>query len=497
MVNTPFGSFPGGNFSNAPGTFGNVAGFNPFTGFSPGFNGGINPTFGNSSGVNTNFAFNPFNGFNPLLGNPAGIAGFSGTPFGSNALLNNPFNPNGQGLANTLGSNPLIASPINTSNGLQPGLGSNPLINSPVNATAPGQINNALTNPGLFNPASNASFSSNPAMIASGHLVSGNGIPVNGNNLVTNPFLDPFVPNNGFNTFTGGFGSGFASFGGGLLAGGFPVFFNNGISTIGFGAGYPYYYGYGDPFGYTIGLSPYDQAMYKYQKYKLNASRYNLNNARATAAYSAANFYNDLAAATAAGSYKTSTGIKPSYSITTGNSRLTPAMRHQMAVQARAQMIPKDKLIDSSGRVLWPSSAPMSPSYLAKARADVDSSVAKAAADHSKTGRATVRDVVDAQDKLRSYGTQALDHLKSDNPAEATGLASFLASLDYALTTMGDGARPVGGDHTRPDNAPKTGGDVLKESLTPSRSQPASDAPKSGGEILKDSTKPDRSNGSK
>jgi len=257
------------------------------------------------------------------------------------------------------------------------------------------------------------------------------------------------------------------------------------------------------PFGYTIGLSPYDQEMYKYQKYALNASRYNLNNARASAAYSAANFYNDLAAATASQYYKTTTGIKPYYSLATGRSNLTPAMRHQMGVQARAEMIPRDKLIDENGRVLWPRSAPASPSDLAKARSETDAAVGTVAGEFSKDGRASVHDVVNAQEKLRDYGTKALDHLKSDNPAEANGLATFLTSLDYALTTMGNATRPVGPDRTTPDNAPKSGGSVLKDSLKDDKAKAKEDdttrqpskpdaAPTSGGDVLRDSVKADR-----
>jgi len=95
-----------------------------------------------------------------------------------------------------------------------------------------------------------------------------------------------------------------------------------------------------------------------------------------------------------------------------------------------------------------------------------------------------------------------MDHLK-DKPAEASGLATFLGSLDYALTTMGDGGtRVIAPDRTKPDNAPKTGGEVLKEGIDKakdrgpdspdSKSRKSGDTPKTSGDVLRDLAKSER-----
>jgi len=506
-VSTPFGTTVGGNnnnFTNTPNDFGNVAGFNAFSGFNPAFNGGVNPVFGNSSGQNTNFAFNANNGFNPLLGNPAGIVNMTGSPFGTNALLNNPMNPNGLGAANTFGSNPLIFNPLSVANGGNASLGSNPLAASPINAVAPGQINNAVTNPGLFNPASNASFSNNPSVIATGQPFGGNGLPINGLGVNGVNNLNPLFSNAGaLNSANAGFGSSYATYGGALLASGYPTYFASPAYGLGgypfMGGYYPGYYGYGGYF--PGGATPYDALLSRYQRGALLSSRYNLNNARASAAYSAANFYNDLAAATAMSSYKTSTGIKPYYNINTGSHHMAGAIRRHDAAAARAQMIPREQLVDDQGQVKWPPTAPNSPSDVGKARSDADAAVATVAGEFHKDGRAAVSDVIAAQDRVRDYASKAMDHLKGQ-PAEASGLVTFLASLDYALTTMGDGHRATGPTAVRPDNAPKSGGDVLKDTIErdtpkgePGTRRPDADSPagpKSGGDVLKDTVKADR-----
>ena len=239
--------------------------------------------------------------------------------------------------------------------------------------------------------------------------------------------------------------------------------------------------------------------MYKYQKYALNASRYNLNNARASAAYSAANFYNDLAAATALGSYKTSrrASSRPTASPPAPR-HLTPAMRRQLAGQARSQMIPRDKLIDSSGRVLWPTERPDVPSNLAQGpRPTWTRRSATASDDLPRTGGPRSATWSTPRTSSATTARKALDHLKSDQPAEANGLATFLASLDYALTTMGDGHRPVGADHTTPRQrtedrrrGPQGQPQVRPRDRPNPRARSPTTRRSSGGDILKNSTKP-------
>ena len=208
----------------------------PSAGFNPGFNGGVNPNFGNSSGMNTNFGFNPYNGLQSAArATPPGISGFSGTPFGSNALLNNPFNPNGLGIGNTLGSNPLITSPINTSNGLQNGLGSN------AADEQPGQRDRARPDQQLHQQSRPVqSREQRQLLLQSGHRR--HGASPFARQWPTGQRVQPHEhrvrstrssANNGFNTFIRRFGSGYATYGGGLPGQRLPGtdYFDNGIST--------------------------------------------------------------------------------------------------------------------------------------------------------------------------------------------------------------------------------------------------------------------------
>ena len=230
-------------------------------------------------------------------------------------------------------------------------------------------------------------------------------------------------------------------------------------------------------------MTPYDQDLYKSQVYDLNASRYNLQNAQAAQAYAAANFYSTMANETAYRNYKQSTGMRPFYPIgdrPTSNAADRPR-------PDRRPRIPLDQLVGSDGRVNWPNTAPTEPADLSKKRDEVDHSVKDADKEYRKNGRATVADVVAARNRLNDYGHRALDSIREKQPASVRDLAHFLNSLDFALLSMGEAPRPVGSIDLRPDDAPKTAGDVLKDSIKDEKSKdqkPKGESPK--GESPKD-----------
>lgn len=232
----------------------------------------------------------------------------------------------------------------------------------------------------------------------------------------------------------------------------------------GFGYANPYI-GYGAGYG-AFGESPYTLEIGREQQYALNESRFNMMNAEAAMAYQAANLYQQRAVGEAESRYRQAKTLQPRYQIATGATRFD--RRHHGALQ----LIPREKLLDSNGRVQWPGSTP-SGQRLSELRQAVDDAIQKVAQEAKDHGRASVRSVVAARNALAEFSGSALERLRSDSPTDAASFQAFLQSLDHTLYTMAEGgaASPHtagtagGGTSLTPDNARKTGGDVLKESI--------------------------------
>ena len=254
--------------------------------------------------------------------------------------------------------------------------------------------------------------------------------------------------------------------------------------------------------GATIGLSPYDQFTLKDQLYAGNASRYNLQNAQAVQAYAAANYYNTVAnnAAASMTPPPANAGVKPTYNVQDGVQTAPNAPNNNEGGASpghnRLRVLSRDAIMDADGNLRWPAPAP-NDGDLASDRKALDAAVQKVAADaKGPGGRAPIRDVVDARDKLYAYGNKAMQQVHTNDPPNASGVARFLNSLDHALLAMGQGptaasnansaVNPAAAGVNKLDNAPRSAGDVLRDTIQDDKKAnqpvPPAPAPRSGAE---------------
>ncbi len=280
----------------------------------------------------------------------------------------------------------------------------------------------------------------------------------------------------------GGYGIGNLGYGGYSGYGGFGYGIGyNGFGLGGLGYGNRGYGGYG---GY--GVTPYSQVYAGQQRAALNASRYNLQNAEAAEAYQAANLYRQKALDEAQERYQGAKVIEPRYSI--GENQADEAQRGRSIA-----LLPREKVMDREGKVLWPASTP-SGQTLNEIRNQVDGAVQAAVQETQGNQRPSVRSIVAARDEVENFAVPALERLRSESPADAAGLEVFLQSLDHHLANLGTPGTPTvapaQADLT-PDDAPKTGGDVLRESIREGR--PVG-TPRSGGDAAKSEAQRDRPN---
>ncbi len=265
----------------------------------------------------------------------------------------------------------------------------------------------------------------------------------------------------------------------------------------GYGHGHGYGYGYGIPFaagsaGYNLatsrgafgygmstpgpymaapvgiwgGMTPAGSAVLTQQTLALNASRFNMLNSQAALNYQAANMYNQIAAQTMLENYG-----QAKYGADAGGQRypisgvgpgVSPGAEGEGAEPAAAQRRP---LFGEDGRILWPESTPVGPE-LDKKRSAASESIQDVAQKSRRDGRAPVSAVVDAKEKLEDFGRDAIQELQDQNESEAAeDLSSFLQNMDYALSNYVNTTPRTETNVQDPPDAPKTGGDVLKESI--------------------------------
>ena len=89
------------------------------------------------------------------------------------------------------------------------------------------------------------------------------------------------------------------------------------------------------------------------------------------------------------------------------------------------------RLLGPGGTVRWPSAAPDGP-----ARKAAEEAVKSAVAEHDKYGQATIRQVVDARNKLTEYLRESLPAVKEHNRADGDALERFVVELQKTLATL-------------------------------------------------------------
>ncbi|CAN5909223.1 hypothetical protein BH23PLA1_BH23PLA1_20860 [soil metagenome] len=296
-----------------------------------------------------------------------------------------------------------------------------------------------------------------------------------------------------FNPYGGGYGYGYGPYGGSGFGGGYAPFASGAAGynmatrwgAMGYGMSSP-----GPvmaaPIGIWGGLTPGGTAAMTQQTMALNASRYNQMQSQATLNYQAANMFNQMAARTMLENYgQAKYGAdygNQRYPIRGAGPRLSPGEVGPDADAAVAEgddprMVRPGPIFGDDGRVLWPESTPVSPELDEKRLAAAEA-IQDVAQKSRRDGRAPVSAVVDAKEKLEDFGRDAVQNLQEqDNSEAAEEIARFVQNVDYALSNFVNTTPRMDSTVKAPPDAPKTGGDVLKESIQSDRQDNAGTQP--------------------
>jgi hypothetical protein len=177
-----------------------------------------------------------------------------------------------------------------------------------------------------------------------------------------------------------------------------------------------------------IGMSPWDQQMYKDQFYALNASRYNVANAEAVRAYEAANLANQQAQATAISNAERVAALQEKFESSPKFKAYQAANRYQ-----GVDPMPLDQLLSSDGTILWPEVV-LQTQDVSGRRAAADKAVKTLFTEARSTGTPSIRSINQARDRLVAFGRPALS--RSMPRSAHVKLRQFLVNLDIVLEDM-------------------------------------------------------------
>lgn len=239
--------------------------------------------------------------------------------------------------------------------------------------------------------------------------------------------------------------------------------------------------------------------MTQYWQNSLFANRFNYRTGALLSPYAAASFYGPIAELIALANYPTNKGglIQPRFPARVRDRNRVPLRLPERARQAGVQPLPRDEVLDPEGNVRWPESAPHSDSAMVEAKVKAAEAVKRAAQEQNETGRAKVRDVVDARNKVERYAELALPEARTDGQdGDAQYLSRFLAGLDRALVGMTRmPASMAAVTDIKPEAAPRNAGEILEDKLQenkpaaqptePTQGTKPSAAPRTAGEIFK------------
>jgi hypothetical protein len=195
--------------------------------------------------------------------------------------------------------------------------------------------------------------------------------------------------------------------------------------------GMPYYNpGYAQ-YGYPgVGVSPWDPIVQAQLNLGLKTARYNMYSSWADQSNAAANLYYQQAMAQAIRNQQAQQTLQPRYDVRTREPRPVSD-----AATKTPKMLPKNEVLGSDGRVLWPASIPSS-EELDKAKAAAEAAIRVAVKEFEANGKATVQSVAEAKSLLFAYGKPALQQLARANREDARKLLKFLASLEQVLNSL-------------------------------------------------------------
>jgi hypothetical protein len=162
----------------------------------------------------------------------------------------------------------------------------------------------------------------------------------------------------------------------------------------------------------------------------IGAPVYGVNGQVSAGIYPGANPYLQQAAEQALRRERQMQAIEPRYNVR----KTTPRTSQSKARQAKT-LLPLDKVLSSEGKVLWPGKVP-SDGELGKSREAAEAAIDLAFKEFKTAGKASVQNVVEAKERLYSYGHRALDQTARQSRQSAQKLLHFLSSLEHALDSL-------------------------------------------------------------
>jgi hypothetical protein len=195
--------------------------------------------------------------------------------------------------------------------------------------------------------------------------------------------------------------------------------------------GMPYYNpGYAQ-YGFPgVGVSPWNPIVQAQLNLGLKTARYNMYSSWADQSNAAANLYYQQAMAQAIQNQQAQQALQPRYDVRTRAPRPVPA-----AESSAPKHLPKNEVLGSDGRVLWPETVPSSAS-LDKDKAAAEAAIRVAVKEFEESRKATIQSVAEAKSLLFAYGKPALEQLARANRGEAQKLLRFFASLEQVLNSL-------------------------------------------------------------
>jgi len=203
-----------------------------------------------------------------------------------------------------------------------------------------------------------------------------------------------------------------------------------GFSNYNWGVPYGSNYNYGF-MRYGQGGSPYDSMMQPVPSPGMMPAPYGGYGPAAAEVYQGADPNIQEAAAQAMQTQRQMQAMEPRYDVR----KRTPRAVQSKARQA-SKLLSRNQVLSSDGKVLWPEKAP-SDGELGKSRAAAEAGIMAAYKEFKDGGKASVQNVVEAKERLYSYGHPALDKVSGQSRQAAQGLHHFLFSLERAIDSLG------------------------------------------------------------
>lgn len=155
-----------------------------------------------------------------------------------------------------------------------------------------------------------------------------------------------------------------------------------------------------------------------------------------------------------------------------------------------------EPLISQTGQILWPAETPTGPE-LDPRREAAETAIRSALRDYHQRGRASVRRVIAARDALESFARPALERLRdqNQNTDDLASFGRFVQRLDYGLRSLAEAEPGRQANAARPNPAPASEPPQAAPSEAQRPALPTDEPPKSGGDVLKNSILRDRESG--